>query len=111
MTTPDQTDEQTAVHRRITDRLSQLTSTGTGSAPHPYLRRHLVEHARRGQVLDDAHIPAGFLRWENSGQIRGGLGLPIVDDPRHAVLAAWARVEPFLGDADAPSRALSLRFA
>ena len=110
MTTPDHTDEETAVHRRITDRLRQLTSTGTGSA-HPYLRRHLVEHARRGQVLDDAHIPSGFLRWENNGQIRGALGLPIVDDPRHAVLAAWARVEPFLGDADVRSRALSLRFA
>src|SRR5262249_55777465 len=79
--------------------------------PHPYLRRHLARHAALGDVLDDRHVTASFLPWETSAGVRGMLGLPIRDDPAHTTLAAWAAIEPFLADADAPSRALSLAVA
>ncbi|MGH3829229.1 MAG: hypothetical protein ACRDRS_02065 [Pseudonocardiaceae bacterium] len=58
---PELAYEESAVHRRITDRLNQLVPTDSGIALHPYLRRHLVEHAARGGVLDDEYVPAGLL--------------------------------------------------
>ncbi|MEV5414007.1 hypothetical protein AB0K60_34890, partial [Thermopolyspora sp. NPDC052614] len=61
-------------------------------------------------MLDDRYVPAELVPWETSGAVRGLLGLPIADDSRHRVLGAWARIEPFLGDADPISRAVSLEF-
>ncbi|WP_372672914.1 hypothetical protein [Amycolatopsis kentuckyensis] len=98
-------------HGRIAERLGELARRTTGLPPHPYLRRHLVDHAALGGVLDDHVVSPSFLPWETGGHVRGLLGLPATDAPSKATLSAWARIEPFLGAADLPSRELSLRFS
>ncbi|MFJ4849203.1 WD40 repeat domain-containing protein, partial [Streptomyces sp. NPDC088733] len=104
-------DEQTEVHRRIAARLAKLASSDPDVPPHSYVRRHLTRHAELGAVLNDHHVPTAFLPWETSGSVRGRLGLPVIDQPEQRGLAAWARIEPFLGDADLPSRASSHQLA
>lgn len=74
-------------------------------------RRRLVRHAADAGVLDDDHMPAQFLPWETSGQVRARVGLPATPAPGRVQLAAWAAIEPYLTDADAESRSLSLTFA
>jgi WD40 repeat protein len=99
--------------RRIADALRDLAqaSLAAGYPPHPYLRRHLVRHAADAGMLDDDHVPAQFLPWETSGQVRARLGLPATPAPGRVQLAAWAAIEPYLADADQESRSLSLTFA
>lgn len=99
------------IHRRIAEALIRLLPATEDLAPHPYLRRHLVGHAVRGGILDDATIPAAFLRWETSGEVRTGLGLPIGSAPGDPTLRAWAAIEPFVADASPSARALSLDVA
>ncbi|GAB88155.1 outer membrane protein assembly factor BamB family protein [Gordonia rhizosphera] len=96
------------VHRRITVALSGL---GGAIPPHPYVRRYLVEHAARGGVLDDDHIPPEFLPWELGSRVRGLLGLPPPPELANGPLTVWARVEPFLHDADPMTRRISHVFA
>ncbi|WP_103342505.1 nSTAND1 domain-containing NTPase [Amycolatopsis sp. CA-126428] len=98
-------------HGRIAERLSDLARRAPGLPPHPYLRRHLVDHAALGGVLDDQIVFPAFLPWDTGGHVRGLLGLPVTDAPGKAALSAWGRIEPFLGDADQPSRALALRLS
>ncbi|WP_344442736.1 AAA family ATPase [Kitasatospora nipponensis] len=107
----DRSAPHTPVHRRIAERLAKLAVTGPDVPPHPYVRRHLVQHADLGGVLDDAHLPAAFLPWDTDGRILGRLGLPLIPAPDRRTLAAWAGIEPFLHGADWQTRVTSLQFA
>ncbi|MEW1912362.1 hypothetical protein AB0442_28650, partial [Kitasatospora sp. NPDC085895] len=110
MTFVPRPDAPADIHRRIADRLAKLADTPRGVPPHPYIRRHLAQHADLGGVLGDAHLPAPFLPWDLDSRLRGRLGLPITPQPGQETLAAWAGIEPFLGDADHRTREASLQF-
>ncbi|MFJ3876830.1 hypothetical protein ACIPW5_05160 [Streptomyces sp. NPDC090077] len=104
-----------AVHARIARALADLAAPHTaggadGTAPHPYVRRHLARHARLGGVLDDAHVPAEVLPWLTGSPVRGLLG-PGRGQEGRLWLEAWAAVEPYLHRADHPSRLASLHLA
>ncbi|NKY75130.1 AAA family ATPase [Rhodococcus opacus] len=107
---PRLTADGAQVHRRITIALADLIDPSE-LPPHPYLRRHLIEHAYRGDVLDDNHIPSAFLPWEQGSRVHGMLGLPPPVDASSSRLAIWASIEPYLGEADIASRRASLAFA
>ncbi|WP_406110811.1 hypothetical protein [Kitasatospora purpeofusca] len=99
-----------ATHRRIAEALAALASAEAGTSPHPYLRRHLVEHAHRGGALTDAVVPATFLPWERSGTLRTRLGFPLpTRDSRLTTLTAAALVEAAPDDTPG-SRAASIEF-
>ncbi|TDV36829.1 WD40 repeat domain-containing protein [Actinophytocola oryzae] len=110
MTTSAQPGPDGAVraHRRVAEVLAGLAARSVDVPPHPYVRRYLTEHAARGGVLDDEHVPGHFLPWETSGSVRGQLGMPISEDPSRLRLAAWACIEAFLGDVGVESRHVSL---
>ncbi len=106
-----ETADTTPAHRRLTQAFAQLLHRAPEQPPHPYLRRHLITHAALGNAVDDEHIPARFLPWVTRDNVRGSLGLPITATDRIRHLAAWARIEPFVGDAPPASRADSLALA
>ncbi|MCX5044689.1 hypothetical protein OG921_16100 [Aldersonia sp. NBC_00410] len=103
-------DDAADVHQRITVEIISSAEYLASIPPNPYLRRYLVEHAYRGGVLDDGHIPSAFIPWEQGSRIRGRLGLPPPLDAASSRLAAWARIEPYLHDADDMSRHSSYAF-
>ncbi|MEU0617738.1 AAA family ATPase [Streptomyces albogriseolus] len=105
------TADTTPAHRQLTQVFAQLLPRAPEQPPHPYLRRHLITHAALGNAVDDDHIPARFLPWATRDNVRGSLGLPITATDRIRHLAAWARIEPFVGDAPPASRADSLALA
>ncbi|MGC5040062.1 AAA family ATPase [Streptomyces sp. DT190] len=105
------TADTTPTHRQLTQAFARLLERAPEQPPHPYLRRHLITHAALGNAVDDAHIPAHFLPWATRDNVRGSLGLPITATDRIRHLAAWARIEPFVGDAPPASRADSLALA
>ncbi|MFF3990579.1 AAA family ATPase [Streptomyces sp. NPDC001797] len=100
-----------SAHRHLTQAFARLLQRAPEQPPHPYLRRHLITHAALGNAVDDEHIPAHFLPWATRDNVRGSLGLPITATDRIRRLAAWARIEPFVGDAPPASRADSLALA
>ncbi|MEU0860821.1 AAA family ATPase [Streptomyces griseofuscus] len=106
-----ETADTTPAHRQLTQAFARLLHRAPEQPPHPYLRRHLITHAALGNVVDDDHIPAHFLPWATRDNVRGSLGLPITTTDRIRHLAAWARIEPFVGDAPPASRADSLALA
>ncbi|MFD0008715.1 hypothetical protein ACFVJ4_40990 [Streptomyces sp. NPDC127178] len=106
-----ETADTTPAHRQLTHAFARLLHRAPEQPPHPYLRRHLITHAALGNAVDDDHIPAHFLPWATRDNVRGSLGLPITATDRIRHLAAWARIEPFVGDAPPASRADSLAFA
>ncbi|MFD8812361.1 WD40 repeat domain-containing protein [Streptomyces sp. NPDC059627] len=98
----------TAIHREIAAALAGLVPADPAIPPHPYLRRHLAEHAAEGHVLDDEHVPPALLAWETSSDVRRLLA---TDDNRSGGrqwLQAWAVLEPFARHADPVSRLTSL---
>lgn len=97
-------------HRKLAAAFSALQENKEGP-PHPYLRRHLVQHAAAGDVLNDRVVTEKFLPYETSGNVRGALGLLSEQATDTAHLFAWARIEPFLADAPPAARAESLRFS
>lgn len=101
----------TSIHARIATDLADLVDPTGAIPPHPYLARHLIDHAHLGGVLDDTHVPAVLLAWEPDARVRGLLGLPPPTDASSGRLTAWASIEPFLGDATISARQLSLAFA
>ncbi|MEU7872396.1 CHAT domain-containing protein [Dactylosporangium sp. NPDC049140] len=104
--------EHVQVHRRIADALAGLVRAGGDSAPHPYLRRYLADHAARGLVLDAAHVPPEFLRWDTSRRIGHLLSQAVPAERARDHLTAWAHVEASLPpDAGAAARMASLEFA
>ncbi|WP_159044319.1 AAA family ATPase [Streptomyces sp. NRRL B-24085] len=97
-------------HRQLAGAFSALQEMKT-VPPHPYLRRHLVQHAAAGGVLNDQIITEKFLPYETSGNVRGTLGLLSEHAEGTRRLFAWSGIEPFLADASPPARAESLHFA
>ncbi|MFF2045515.1 hypothetical protein ACFVVX_34360 [Kitasatospora sp. NPDC058170] len=100
--------EPRTAHRRIAE---ALADRGRDRIPHPYIARHLARHAALGGVLDDRHLPPDVLPWHTGGAVRGLLGLPVADREGRRWLAAWSRIEPFLGGADHRARVASLVLA
>ncbi|WP_411138052.1 WD40 repeat domain-containing protein [Streptomyces sp. C10] len=99
------------VHRRIADALSALVTSDPTVPPHPYLSRHLAQHASYGKVLDDSHVPPALLPWETSASVRRLLHQQDLPRTGQSWLKAWAALEPFLNGADAISRVTSLHLA
>ncbi|QEU96418.1 AAA family ATPase [Streptomyces kanamyceticus] len=106
--------EQTAgaglAHKQLALAFSVLLE-GKDQPPHPYLRRHLVQHAGAGGVLNDGVIPDTFLPWDTHANVRGILGLLSEHAPDTSHLYAWTCIEPFLADAPLDGRADSLVFS
>ncbi|MEU9028153.1 AAA family ATPase [Streptomyces sp. NPDC048383] len=95
-------------HAQLVQAFEELLPPELNQPPHPYLRRHLIAHVAAAGLVDDLHVPWRFLPWETSGTVRAVLGLPADFHASAANLAAWARIEAFLGDAGAAARADSL---
>ncbi|MGW4105185.1 WD40 repeat domain-containing protein [Streptomyces sp. NPDC004976] len=100
-----------AIHREIAAALAGLVPTDPTIPPHPYLRRHLAEHAAEGNVLDDEHVPPALLAWETSSDVRRLLATDDNRSDRRQWLHAWAMLEPFARHADPVSRLTSLRLS
>lgn len=98
-------------HARIAAALARLVSPDAVSVPHPYLSRYLAHHAALGGALDDSHVPPGLLPRAIGDGVRGLLSLPHAHRADRAWLTAWAAVEPYVQDADLPSRCTSLHLA
>ncbi|MFB7137760.1 AAA family ATPase [Streptomyces sp. NPDC056237] len=98
----------TATHAQLVRAFGELLPSMPDQPPHPYLRRHLIAHVAAAELVDDLHVPWRFLPWETSCTVRAALGLPANFNTGTARLAAWARIETFLGDAGAAARADSL---
>ncbi|MFF4732010.1 WD40 repeat domain-containing protein [Streptomyces mirabilis] len=100
------------VHRAIARACALLARQGGRLAPHPYVRRHTVDHAEKGHVLDDSIMPVELAVWESSGSLRGRLGLPLpVGHTQRRVLTAAGLIEPYLdASVDVPSRLSSIAF-
>lgn len=104
-------DRHAEIHRRLAEALAELVPDDPGVPPHPYLRRHLAQHAAQGRVLDDAHVPPSLLPWESSsglGRLLAGGNNP---SDRQQWLQAWAKLEPFSRGLTPLSRLTSLHLA
>ncbi|MFF7976748.1 WD40 repeat domain-containing protein [Streptomyces sp. NPDC007905] len=99
------------IHRQIATALADLVPGDPTIPPHPYLRRHLAEHAAEGHVLDDEHVPPALLAWESSSEVRRLLAADRASHERRQWLHAWAALEPFARGVDPVSRLSSLRLA
>ncbi|MFH8739166.1 WD40 repeat domain-containing protein [Streptomyces sp. NPDC017964] len=102
---------QRDIHRQIAERLKDLVPRDPALPPHPYLRRHLAEHAALGEVLDDDHVTPALLAWESSSQVRRLLAAQDTASDRRQWLRAWAVLEPFALNAGPLSRLCSLQVA
>ncbi|AXG79730.1 WD40 repeat domain-containing protein [Streptomyces paludis] len=100
-----------ATHRLIARALAKLVTDDPTIPPHPYLSRHLAEHAALGNVLDDDHVPPALLPWESSATIRRLLRREDGTPNSREWLRAWAGLEPFLRLSDPRSRLTSLFLA
>ncbi|MFE0355891.1 WD40 repeat domain-containing protein [Streptomyces nigra] len=108
----DSTDgRHAAIHREIAAALADLVPADPAIPPHPYLRRHLAEHAAEGNVLDDDHVPPALLAWETSSEVRRLLATDDDRSDRRQWLHAWAMLEPFARHTDPVSRLTSLRLS
>ncbi|WP_329064572.1 WD40 repeat domain-containing protein [Streptomyces sp. NBC_01429] len=98
-------------HRLIARALAKLVTDDPTIPPHPYISRHLAEHAALGNVLDDDHVPPALLPWESSATIRRLLRREDAAPSSQEWLKAWAGLEPFLRRSDPRSRLTSLFLA
>ncbi|WP_433685415.1 hypothetical protein [Nocardia sp. CA-119907] len=77
-TTRTNGDDRVAAEARIAHALTPLARVreydGHPVPPPAYVRRHLVEHAHAGRVLDDHTIPAQFLPYLDLARLRKVLG-------------------------------------
>lgn len=99
------------IHRKLAAALADLVPDDPALPPHPYLRRHLAEHAAQGHVLDDDHVPPNLLAWETSAAVRRLLAAGDPPTGRQQWLQAWAKLEPFARDISPVSRWASLQLA
>ncbi|MFE6891957.1 WD40 repeat domain-containing protein [Streptomyces sp. NPDC057694] len=102
---------QRDIHRQIAERLKDLVPSDPTLPPHPYLRRHLAEHAAQGEVFDDDHVTPGLLAWESSSQVSRLLAAQDTTSERRQWLNAWAALEPFALNTGPLSRLSSLHLA
>lgn len=83
-------DETVAVEARIAEELLRLTRprrVGSQVAPPaPYGRRHAVEHAAAGQMLDERYLSAEFLPFVDAARLR-----PLVADRRRGNQSSLGR--------------------
>ncbi|MFE3716455.1 WD40 repeat domain-containing protein [Streptomyces cyaneofuscatus] len=111
MNPPEGSDRHAEIHRQLAAALAELVPDDPSIPPHPYLRRHLAQHAAQGRVLDDAHVPPALLPWESSS----GLGRLLAGEderPAHQQwLQAWATLEPYSRGLSPLSRLTSLHLA
>ncbi|WP_097870146.1 WD40 repeat domain-containing protein [Streptomyces sp. rh34] len=111
MSGPAGDDRHAEIHRQLAAALAELVPDDPSIPPHPYLRRHLAQHAAQGRVLDDTHVPPALLPWESSsglGRLLAGEG----DRPaQQQWLQAWATLEPYSRDLSPLSRLTSLHLA
>ncbi|MEU9502470.1 benzoate transporter [Streptomyces sp. NPDC048196] len=99
------------IHRQIAGALAALVTDDATIPPHPYLSRHLAQHAAYGNVLNDAHVPPALLPWESSAAVRRLLHHQDTPQAEQSWLTAWAALEPFLNSTDPTSRLASLHLA
>ncbi|MFJ9855002.1 WD40 repeat domain-containing protein [Streptomyces sp. NPDC101150] len=111
MNDPFGSGESADIHRRIAAALADLVTQTPGVPPHPYLSRHLAEHAAKGHVLDDAHVPPAVLAWDTSASVRRLLHRQDAPHEQQQWLQAWAAIEPFARNTDPASRLTSLHLA
>ncbi|MEU6952731.1 WD40 repeat domain-containing protein [Streptomyces sp. NPDC045714] len=111
MSGPAGDDRHAEIHRQLAAALAELVPDDPSIPPHPYLRRHLAQHAAQGRVLDDHHVPPALLPWESSsglGRLLAGEG----DRPaQQQWLQTWATLEPYARDLSPLSRLTSLHLA
>lgn len=111
MSGPARDDRHAEIHRQLAAALAELVPDDPSIPPHPYLRRHLAQHAAQGRVLDDDHVPPALLPWESSS----GLGRLLAGEGGRAAhqrwLQAWATLEPYSRDLSPLSRLTSLHLA
>lgn len=103
----DEDEDITHIHEQIARKLAEIVDPSGVVPPHPYIRRYLVDHAQRGHALDDLHVPPHFLVWEQGSRVRSMLQLQPPSPTSTSHLAAWARIEPYLSNADITSRRVS----
>ena len=77
------------VEARIAEALLPLTRPRSASGPAAYVRRHLVEHAAAGDVLDGRILNGGFLPYVDADRLRRVLGSAHGDG---GVAAQWRQV-------------------
>lgn len=67
-------EQPSVVEARITRKLTELARArklaGRALPPPPYIRRHLVEHAAAGEVLDGGILTADFLLYLDAARLR-----------------------------------------
>ncbi|MFD0056951.1 hypothetical protein ACFVHR_24875 [Streptomyces sp. NPDC127168] len=105
------TDPMQQEHRLVTEALTDLARRDPAGQPHPYLARHLAQHAASAGLLDDDHLPPALLPWITGDTIRGHLYSNHTGQSSRTWLTAWATIEPFVQHADLPSRCSSLHLA
>ncbi|WP_250404656.1 WD40 repeat domain-containing protein, partial [Streptomyces cellostaticus] len=98
-------------HDSIARALAPLVGGDARQQPHPYIARHLAEHAALAGVLDDDHLPPPLLPWVAGAAVRRLLHLPHRGGDNRWWLRAWAAIEPYIAHADLPSRCSSLHLA
>lgn len=99
------------IHRQLAAALAELVPDDPHIPPHPYLRRHLAQHAAQGRVLDDAHVPPALLPWESSSALGRLLAVGDSHSARQQWLQAWAKLEPYSHNLSPMSRLTSLHLA
>ncbi|MFJ8004062.1 WD40 repeat domain-containing protein [Streptomyces fagopyri] len=99
------------IHRKLAAALADLVPDDPSIPPHPYLRRHLAQHAAQGLVLDDEHVPPTLLPWETSATVRRLIAAGQTQPGRQQWLQAWAKLEPFTQNLSPLSRWASLQLA
>jgi len=104
-------DGHAEIHRKLAAALADLVPDDPSIPPHPYLRRHLAQHAAQGQVLDDEHVPPTLLPWETSATVRRLMAGGRTEPGRQQWLQAWAKLEPFTQHLSPLSRWASLQLA
>ncbi|MDN0193658.1 WD40 repeat domain-containing protein [Streptomyces sp. S.PNR 29] len=89
--------ERRAVEARIAAELARLTGPGEpGAAPPAYVRRHAVEHAAAGGVLDERFLSWEFLPHVDAGRLRavsgaGASEAPVPGSPGGELLRVWRK--------------------
>ncbi|WP_410597348.1 hypothetical protein [Amycolatopsis sp. lyj-23] len=102
---PHEDDSMSAVEARIAIALADLLTPGT---PPAYVRRHIVEHAAAGGVLDDRFLDPAFLPYFDAARLRSVTGQVPAGD--HPLVRLWRQTPQSLSPDAAAANADALRF-